>query len=93
MSKSVAPIAVTLTGSGLRQFSNFIHHHLTVSLLLQKRCLCPPDSKIKYSVFYVYILMFMYYVFVVVVCLFVCLFLNWYLLCSRKANFYVIHRQ
>ena len=47
---------------------------LTVS-----ECVCPPDSKIKYSVFYVYSCS----------CIIILLFYL-YLLCSRKANFYVI---
>ena len=49
-------------------------------------CVCVPSrlsrSKIKYSVFmctYVHVLY--------------CVLFYWYLLCSRKADFYVIHRQ
>ena len=45
-------------------------------------CVCPPDSKIKYSVFYLYLCS----------CIILCVILL-YLLCSGKANFYVIHRQ
>ena len=59
--------------------------HVTGRVDLIQMCVCPPDSKIKYSVFYsICVLMFMYYT--------VCYF-YWYLLCSHKANFYVIHRQ
>ena len=46
---------------------------------------CPPDSKIKYSVFYKHMCTYVHVLYYVL--------FYWYLLCSRKANFYVTHRQ
>ena len=50
-----------------------------------RMCVCPPDSRIKHSVFYVYLCSCTVLVY--------CVLFYLYLLCSRKANFYVIHSQ
>ena len=54
-------------------------------------CVCPPDSKIKYSVFYAYLCSCQS---VLTECFFTdSAYLGGQVLCSRKANLYVIHRQ